>query len=155
MSVSPRSPSSSTEELCRTTRSASPDGPPALTSSTAPSPPPPKGRHAFAVFKNNLLNINPTAYMWVGNYSGNSNLCHRCSNSTEPVQALFWVVGQLDEHTLDSAARSYDAWTVKIRLSSDNNRALDALLKTGPFKTFTSPNRYSLLKAKATFSSGR
>jgi hypothetical protein len=56
-------------------------------------------------------------------------------------------------HTLDSAAQSYDAWTISLRLSPGYNRSLDALLKTGPFKSYAPPNRYSLLKVKATFDS--
>ncbi|KAN0079544.1 hypothetical protein V8E54_004758 [Elaphomyces granulatus] len=64
------------------------------------------------------------------------NLCNKCSNSTEPVQALLWIVGQIENHTLDSAARSYGAWTVNIRLSPDNNRSLDgSCCQAGPTKS--------------------
>ncbi|KAN0071870.1 hypothetical protein V8E54_010466 [Elaphomyces granulatus] len=124
MSASPLSPSSSTEAPCRSARTTSPE---AL---VTPSPPP-KGHHAFAAFKNNLLNVNPTASMW-------------------PVQVLLWIVGYLEGHTLDSAVQSFNAWTVNLRLSPEYNRSLDALLKTGTFKSYAPPNRYSLLKAKAT-----
>jgi hypothetical protein len=144
MSASPLSPSSSTEAPCRST---SPQAP------VTPSPPPRKGRDAFGAFKNNVLNINPTDYMWVKNYSGNSKLCHKCSTSSEPVQAQLWIVGYLDSHTLDSAAKSFDAWTITLRLSPEYNRSLDALFKTGPFKSYEPPNRYSLLKVKASYSS--
>ncbi|KAN0072431.1 hypothetical protein V8E54_009360 [Elaphomyces granulatus] len=144
MSASPLSPSSSTEAP---RRSASPEAP------VTPSPSPRKGRDAFAAFKNNLLNINPTDYMWVKNYSGNSRLCRKCSPSSEPVQAQLWIVGYLDSHTLDSAAQSYDAWTITLCLSPEYNRSLDALLKTGPFKSYAPPTRYSLLKVKATLNS--
>ena len=147
MSTSPPSPSSSTEAPCRSARTASPEAP------VTPSPPPPKGRHAFAAFKNNVLNINPTAYMWVKNSSGYSRLCHKCSPSSEPVQAHLWIVGSLERHTLDSATKSFNAWTVTLRLSQECNRSLDALLKTGPLKSYDPPNRYSVLKIKASFDS--
>jgi hypothetical protein len=145
--MSPPSPSSSTEAPCRSARTASPEAP------VTPSPPPPKGRHAFAAFKNNVLNINPTAYMWVKNSSGYSRLCHKCSPSSEPVQAHLWIVGSLERHTLDSATKSFNAWTVTLRLSQECNRSLDALLNTGPLKSYDPPNRYSVLKVKASFDS--
>jgi hypothetical protein len=46
------------------------------------------------------------------------------------------LVQYLEGHTLDSAAQSFNAWTVNLRLSPEYNRSLDALLKTGPFKSY-------------------
>ena len=91
--------------------------------------------------------------MWVKNSSGHARLCHKCSPSSEPVQAHLWIVGSLERHTLDSATKSFNAWTVTLRLSQERNRSLDALLKTGPLKSYDPPNRYSVLKIKASFDS--
>jgi len=69
--------------------------------------------------------------------------------SGEPTQALLWMVGNIDNHSLD-AATTYENWTVDILLPTETHEALDNLLKTGPWKTFTKPNRYSILRTKAT-----
>ncbi|PVH72213.1 hypothetical protein DL98DRAFT_596250 [Cadophora sp. DSE1049] len=49
-----------------------------------------------------------------------------------------------------SAASKRSNWTVDILLPAETNKALDNLLKTGPWKEFTKPNRYSILKTEAT-----
>ena len=41
--------------------------------------------------------------------------------------------------------------TVRLSLAADN--ALSALLRSGPYKPYTAPNRFSLAKAKATVKS--
>jgi hypothetical protein len=108
----------------------------------------PRGRRAVSAFANNIVNIDPTNYMWVKNNS-NYTLCHKESAHTQPTRALLWIVGDVDSHSL-SNAESYDSWTANIRLSPPTNAALNALLKTGPFKTYTTPARYSILRVKAT-----
>jgi len=55
----------------------------------------------------------------------------------------------MDGHSLGSAT-AYGNWTVDILLSTEADRALDSLLKSGPWKEFTKPNRYSILRTKAT-----
>lgn len=86
------------------------------------TPPRPKGRHAFTVFSNNLLKINPINFMWVKNYSGNSTLCNKCSDSSEPIQSLLWIVGNIESHTLDSAVQCIQGWrgSTKPPSPSDN-----------------------------------
>ena len=106
----------------------------------------PRGRDAIASFPNNVTNINPANYTWVKG-SSNYTLCHDASS--EPTQALLWLVGNIDGHSL-STATAYENWTVDILLPAETNKALDNLLKTGPWKEFTKPNRYSILKTKAT-----
>ncbi|KAH8586494.1 hypothetical protein B0O99DRAFT_748287 [Bisporella sp. PMI_857] len=44
----------------------------------------------------------------------------------------------------------YQNWTVDVLLSAETDKALDRLLKTGPWSTFTKPNRYSILRTKTT-----
>jgi hypothetical protein len=112
---------------------------------------PPRGQDAIASFPNNINNMNPSNYIWVRG-SSNYTLCH---NSTgEPAQALLWVVGNNDHHSLGTAI-TYENWTVDIVLSADTDNALDGLLKTGPRKRYTKPNRYCILRAQATLSSVR
>jgi hypothetical protein len=106
----------------------------------------PRGRDAIASFPNNITNINPANYTWVKGTS-NYTLCHNASG--EPTQALLWLVGNIDRHSL-STATAYESWTVDILLPAETNEALDNLLKTGPWKEFTKPNRYSILRTKAT-----
>jgi hypothetical protein len=111
----------------------------------------PQGTKAFAAFPNNLLNINPTQYMWVKRGS-NYTLCHK--GSEQPRQARLWIVGDIDCHSLVKA-EFYDSWTVDIRLSIPTNKALNSLLKTGPLKEYEPPNKYSILKLKATLKAVR
>jgi hypothetical protein len=82
--------------------------------------------------------MNPANYTWVKR-SLNYTLCHNASG--EPTQALLWLVGNIDRHSL-STASAYENWTVDILLPTETNKALDNLLKTGPWKKFTKPNRY-------------
>lgn len=49
-----------------------------------------------------------------------------------------------------STASAYENWIVDILLPAETNKALDNLLKTGPWKEFSKPNRYSILRTKAT-----
>lgn len=72
----------------------------------------------------------------------------------EPTQALLWLVGSIDCHSL-GAATSYENWTVDLLLSTNTDNALDSLLKTGPWKTFTKPNRYCIIRTKATLAAVR
>jgi hypothetical protein len=72
----------------------------------------------------------------------------------EPTQALLWLVGSIDCHSL-GAATSYENWTVDVLLSTNTDNALDSLLKTGPWKTFTKPNRYCIIRTKATLAAVR
>src|SRR6516162_3088466 len=67
----------------------------------------PQGRDAIATFSNNIINIKPANYMWVKKFS-NHRLCHK---GPEPTQALLWLVGDIDSHSLTSAL-SYGNWTV-------------------------------------------
>jgi hypothetical protein len=106
----------------------------------------PRGRDAIAAFPNNVTNINPTNYTWIRG-SSNYTLCHETSG--EPTQALLWMVGNIENHSLD-ATTTYENWTVDVLLPTEADKALDNLLKTGPWKTFTKPNRYSILRTKAT-----
>jgi len=105
----------------------------------------PRGRDAVAAFPNNISNYNPTNYMWVQS-SSNHTLCHKSPG--RPKEALFWLVGDIDTHSLSTAA-PYETWTVDIRLPAIIDKALNGLLKTGPWKVFTSPNPYSILRVKA------
>jgi len=105
----------------------------------------PRGRDAIASFPNNITNINPANYTWIKG-SSNYTLCHKASG--EPRQALLWFVGEIDSHSLD-AATAYESWTLDVLLPTETDKALDKLLKTGPWKTFTKPNRYSILRTKA------
>jgi hypothetical protein len=59
------------------------------------------------------------------------------------------LVGDIEKHSLD-AATTYENWTVDVLLPAETNKALDSFLKTGPWKTFTKPNRCSILRTKAT-----
>jgi hypothetical protein len=107
---------------------------------------------AVASFFNNIDNIDPTNHRWVKNYS-NYMLCHKRAGSTsqdDPQQALFWIVGDVDSLNLGTSS-PYSSWTVGIGLPPTTNRALDALLKTGPYRAYTPPNRYSTFRVKATF----
>jgi hypothetical protein len=106
----------------------------------------PRGRDAIASFPNNITKINPTDYTWV-NDSSNYSLCHNTPG--EPTQALLWLVGDIDRHSLETTNK-YQNWTVDVLLSAETDKALDRLLKTGPWSTFTKPNRYSILRTKAT-----
>jgi hypothetical protein len=121
--ISPlRSPSSSAGELSQSARTASPNMSPTTMSPSTRTPPRPKGRHAFTVFSNNLLKINPINFMWVKNYSGNSTLCNKCSDSSEPIQSLLWIVGNIESHTLGSAVQCIQGWrgSTKPPSPSDN-----------------------------------
>jgi hypothetical protein len=100
------------------------------------------------MFTNNIINVDPTNYMWVKSHS-NHTLCHKVAPDVQPTRALLWIVGDIDSHCL-SNAQSYDTWTANIRLSASTNSALNALLKTGICKTYTAPARYSILRVKAT-----
>ena len=106
----------------------------------------PRGRDAIAAFPNNITNIDPNHYRWVPS-SSNHTLCHKGSGL--PKEALFWLVGDIDTHSL-STATPYESWTVDIRLPPATDKALNRLLKTGPWKVFTPPNPYSILRVKAT-----
>ncbi|KAH9203521.1 hypothetical protein DL95DRAFT_472310 [Leptodontidium sp. 2 PMI_412] len=59
----------------------------------------PRGRDAIASFPNNITKINPTDYTWV-NDSSNYSLCHNTPG--EPTQALLWLVGDIDRHSLET-----------------------------------------------------
>lgn len=105
----------------------------------------PRGRDAIAFFPNNIANINPTDYTWV-NDSSNYTLCHNTPG--DPTQALLWLVGDIDRHSLETTNK-YQNWTADVLLSAETDKAMDRLLKTGPWNTFTKPNRYSILRTKA------
>jgi len=85
----------------------------------------------------------------VRNFS-NFTLCHK--GAGEPVQALLWLVGHIDSHSLASS-EPYGSWSITVRLPPVADNALNSLFKTGPYKTYTSPNHYALVKAKATVKS--
>lgn len=76
----------------------------------------------------------------------NYTLCHNTSG--EPAQALVWVVGNIHYHSLDTAA-TYENWNFDVVLSADIGNSLDNLLKTGPWRTYTKPNRHCILRTKA------
>ncbi|KAN0076497.1 hypothetical protein V8E54_006639 [Elaphomyces granulatus] len=95
----------------------------------------PCGRQAIATFPNNITNIDPATYMWA-------------PLDVEPTRALLWLVGDIEAASLTNAD-SYDSWTVNIRLPAQTNTALSALLKSGPYKSYASPARYSNLRIKA------
>src|SRR5882762_2359701 len=95
----------------------------------------PQGRQAMASFPNNITNIDPADYMWVKDNSIHT-LCHKAPLDVEPTQALLWLVGDIDTASLTNAD-SYDSWTVNIRLPAQTNTALNALLKSGPYKSYT------------------
>jgi len=110
----------------------------------------PQGRLALASFGNNIVNVNPAQYVWVKNFS---NFFHKASEAAAPPRrALFWIVGDLEKVSL-STAESYSSWFVDIRLSPAANKALGAIVKTGPYKTYTPPNLYSMVRVKATLKS--
>jgi hypothetical protein len=112
----------------------------------------PQGRLALASFGNNIVNVNPAQYVWVKNFS-NFLLCHKASEAAAPPRrALFWIVGDLEKVSL-STAEPYSSWFVDIRLSPAANKALGAIVKTGPYKTYTPPNLYSMVRVKATLKS--
>jgi hypothetical protein len=79
---------------------------------------------------------------------GEYTLCHKAPLDVEPTQALLWLVGDIDTASLTSAD-SYDSWTANIRLPAQTNTTLSALLKSGPYKSYTSLARYSNLRIKA------
>ncbi|KAH6681412.1 hypothetical protein B0J14DRAFT_647828 [Halenospora varia] len=106
----------------------------------------PRDREAIASFLNNISNINPANDIWV-NDSSNYTLCHNAPG--DPIQALLWLAGDINRHSLDTTNK-YQNWTVDVLLSAESDKALDRLLKTGPWNTFTKPNRYSILRTKAT-----
>jgi hypothetical protein len=81
-------------------------------------------------FQTNITNINPTDYTWV-NDSSNYTLCHNAPG--DPTQALLWLVGHIDRHSLEDAT-TYQNWTVEALLPAETDKALDRLLKTGPWK---------------------
>jgi len=109
----------------------------------------PQGRLALAQFPNNIVNVNPSDYIWVRNFS-NYLLCHRTSETAAPPRrALFWIVGDLEKVSL-STAGPYSSWFVDIRLPPPANKALSSIVKTGPYKTYTPPNPYFLVRVKTT-----
>lgn len=121
--------------------------PPTTTPTTTPSPHP-KGRLAIAQFPNNITNIKPTDYKWVKS-SSIHDLCHKGKNNEQPKQAVLWLVGEVDEHTLNDST-PYGSWSMTIRLSSASDNALTTLLLTGPHKTdYAAPNLYTLAKVSA------
>ncbi|KAN0067290.1 hypothetical protein V8E54_014553, partial [Elaphomyces granulatus] len=46
-------------------------------------------------------------------------------------------------------AGPYSSWFVDIRLPPAANKALSAIVKTGPYKTYTPPNPYSLVRVSS------
>jgi hypothetical protein len=79
-------------------------------------------------------------------------LCHKKSESTSQDDSLQALFGGIDSLGLENT-RSYGSWSVGICLSTATNRALDALLKTRPYRMFTPPNRHSTLRVKASLKS--
>ena len=57
------------------------------------------------------------------------DLCHKGKNNEQPKQAVLWLVGEVDEHTLNDST-PYDSWSMTIRLSSASDNALTTLLLT-------------------------
>lgn len=110
-----------------------------------------KGREAIAAFPNYVGNLNAAGYTWVKTFS-NYTLCHKGTGL--PTQAVLWVIGDIDTVSL-SSAQPYDTWTMSLRLSSDANKSLNTLFKSGPFKSYSSPCQYSFLKLKASLKSVR
>ena len=86
--------------------------------------------------------------MWE-KYSSIYTLCFKPPPGVQPTQATLWLVGDIDTSAL-TCASSFDTWTVNVRLPPPTNTALGALLKSGPYKSYTSPVRYSILRVKAT-----
>lgn len=109
---------------------------------------PPCGRQLIDTFSNNLINVLPADYMWSKDNSIYT-LCHKATPDVEPKRALFWVVGEIDTAAL-TKLDSFSAWTASIRLNIPTNTALCALLDSGPYQSYTSPARYSILRLKAT-----
>jgi hypothetical protein len=106
---------------------------------------------------NYITNIDPVDYIWFKNFSNNSyTLCDIRSEQVQPIQASFWLVGQVVSHSLDSA-QPYDCWMLSIHLPP--NATINALvthLEPGPFKPghFDSTwNMYSVLNVQATLKS--
>ncbi|KAN0077744.1 hypothetical protein V8E54_006048 [Elaphomyces granulatus] len=86
----------------------------------------PQGRLALAQFPNNIVNVNPSDYIWVRNFS-NYLLCHRTSETAAPPRrALFWIVGDLEKVSL-STAGPYSSWFVDICLPPPANKALSSI----------------------------
>jgi hypothetical protein len=86
--------------------------------------------------------------VWVKNFS-NFLLCHKASaTAAPPRRALFWIVGDLEKVSLATAG-PYSSWFVDIRLPPAANKALSAIVKTGPYKTYTPPNPYSLVRVSS------
>ncbi|KAN0077940.1 hypothetical protein V8E54_006244 [Elaphomyces granulatus] len=105
----------------------------------------PQGRLALASFRNNIVNVIPAQYVWVKNFS-NFLLGHKASETAAPPRrALFWIIGDLEKVSL-AMAGPYSSWFVDIRLPPATNKALSAIVKTGPYKTYTPPNPYSLVR---------
>jgi hypothetical protein len=73
-----------------------------------------------------------------GDIASNYSLCHKTTGHVQPTQALLWIIGDIDSHNLNNA-QPYGAWTVNIRLPVATSKALTALLKNGPYKTYTPP----------------
>lgn len=108
-----------------------------------------EGRNAIVAFTNYIGNINTAGYTWVKSFS-NYTLCHK--GAGQPTQAVLWVIGDIDTLSLGSA-HPYDAWNITLRLSSAATKALNALFRSGPFKSYTC--QHSILKLKATLKSVR
>jgi hypothetical protein len=113
--------------------------------------PEPQGRLAVNTFQNNIVKIDAANYVWLKTLS-NYWPCHKGISAVQPTQALLWIVGDIDSHNL-SNAHPYGSWNINIRLAPSTNKALTSLLKTGPYKSYNPPNRYSVLRIKATLKS--
>ncbi|KAN0074340.1 hypothetical protein V8E54_008277 [Elaphomyces granulatus] len=90
----------------------------------------------------------PLCLLGVKNFS-NFLLCHKAlATAAPPRRALFWIVGDLEKVSLATAG-PYSSWFVDIHLPPAANRALSAIVKTGPYKTYTPPNPYSLVRVSS------
>ena len=102
---------------------------------------------AITGLSNYITNIDPVDYIWFKNFSDNSyTLCYIRSEQVQPIQASFWLVGQVVSHSLDSA-QPYDCWM----LSTTAINALVTHLEPGHFDWTW--NMYSVLTVKATLKS--
>ena len=88
------------------------------------------GMDAITGLSNYITNID----IWFKNFSDNSyTLCYIRSEQVQPIQASFWLVGQVVNHSLDSA-QPYDCWMLSIHLPPTAINALVTHLEPGPFK---------------------
>ena len=83
----------------------------------------------------------------MGQGFSNHQLCHKGAPDIQPSQAVIWLVGKVDGHTLTNSA-PWSNWTLTVRLSPAD-LTLSTLLRTGPYKTYSPPNRFLMVTVKA------